>query len=171
MAQSKVRTVRTVVNSLGVVILATGLAGTAAAQTPYTPPSPTINVTMEISAEGGGKPVIIGKTNLPDGFGAIVSLKELPTPSSPGGLMLGQDKVEVHSGKFSAGPFSIDGAAYPSGTYVVSFDAPDASLQPPAVRAAIGPHGAFLRGEWVKEDLQLSEPERLVAYRTTIEIR
>ena len=69
---------------------------------PYTPPSPTINVDIEITAHGGGKPIIVGRTNLPDGFQAILSLQE-------GTRILGQDKIEVHSGQFSAGPFTLHG--------------------------------------------------------------
>jgi hypothetical protein len=133
-------------------------------QVPYTPPSPTINVDIEITPQGGGKPLIVGKTNLPDGFQAILSLQE-------GRRILGQRKIEVRSGQFSAGPFTLNGLAYPRGIYAVDIGSPSSHIQPPAVQAVIGPHGAFLRGPLVRLDQSLSYVDRLVDFRTSIEIR
>ncbi len=144
----------------------TNIPGPTAAQgqMPYTPPSPTINVDIEVTALGGGKPIIVGKTNLPDGFQAILSLEE-------GTRILGQDKIQVHSGQFTAGPFTLHGVAYPRGIYTVAIGSPSSHIQPPEVQAVIGPHGAFLRGPLVKLDQSLSYVDRFVDFRTSIEIR
>ena len=58
-------------------------------------PHGRLDVSIEVAVEGGGKPVIVGKTNLPDGFQAIASLEE-------GERILGQAKIEVRSGQFTA---------------------------------------------------------------------
>jgi hypothetical protein len=135
----------------------------APAAVTYTPPSETLNVAIEIIAQGGGKPVIIGKTNLPDGFQAIVSMKE-------GRRILGQANVTVRSGQFIAGPFSLDGQAYPRGTYTVSFDSPCNFLQPAKTQEVIGPEGAFLRGPFVWIDNTFISCGRLIAHQTVVEI-
>jgi hypothetical protein len=128
-------------------------------QPSYAAPSPTIDVAIEVAVQGGGKPFIVGKTNLPDGFEAIAAMNE-------GTQVLGQAKIEVHSGQFTAGPFTMQGFAYPGGIYTFTVDSPFTELQPSNVQAAIGPKGAFLRGPWVK----LDEGHRFVAFRTRVEI-
>ena len=145
------------------LVMSAGLATERAAsqsQAPYTTPSQTIDVAIEVTAQGGGKPVIVGQTNLPDGFQAIAAMHE-------GQSVLGQAKIEVRSGRFTAGPFTMEGAAYPRGTYVFTLDSPLTELQPPNVQAAIGPGGRFLRGPWVKLEMR----QNFVAFLAPIEIR
>jgi hypothetical protein len=142
--------------------LALGASGHSRAQAPTVQPSAAIDVTIEATLEGGGKPVVVGATNLPDGFEAIVSLKE-------GGATLAQDTVSVHSGHFTAGPFTDGGAPYPAGLYSVTFDSPATVLQPQPVQDVIGKDGILLRGPLVVRDaLGLG---RVVHYESRFDIQ
>lgn len=127
-------------------LVTTAVAAQIGLSAPYVPPSTPLIVAIQVAVQGGGKPFIIGKTNLPDGFQAIASLQDGPK-------ILAQDKIEVRSGQFTAGPFSFNGAAYPRGRYLLSIDSPMADLQPAPVRETIGKDGFLLGGPLVKPDV------------------
>jgi hypothetical protein len=154
---------RVLVATLLVAFAVLGVIGcqAAQAQTP-TPPSPTLDVAIQVTVKGGDLPMIIGTTNLPEGFLALAALRK-------DGKILARDHIEVHSGKFTAGPFSAGGAAYPRGTYGLSIDSPFTDLQPKPVQGAIGQDGMFLRGPLVTRDFLGNG--RVVHFQTQFEIR
>ena len=144
--------------SLACVVLFSILLG---GQAPYVAPAPTFEVQIGIEAQGGGKPIIVGSTNLPDGFEAIVSLFMGRKP-------LGQDNMVVLNGHFRAGSFSDGGDAYPSGSYTVAIDSPMNDLQPRSVQTILGHDGIRLRGPWIGPDMVGGQ---VVRYRATFDIR
>lgn len=133
------------------------------AQAPYVQPALTINVTISITVSGGGAPVIAGTTNLPEGFLAMVSMKDR-------GVIIGQDEIVIKHGHFTTAPFSWSAnSPYPRGTYGVEIDSPFTDLQPPEVRSVIGSAGERLRGPYVVRSTFAND--YLVHYQTRIEVR
>jgi len=104
-----------------------------------------LNVTMSTKVEGGGKPVVVGKTNLPEGTDLMVSIKRKKSAYH------GQIKVQVSRGEFWAGPFTQKGSAFNPGTYTLEITVPFAPSQPASVQSQIGDHGEKLQGPLVKK--------------------
>jgi hypothetical protein len=104
-----------------------------------------LNVTMSTKIEGGDKPIVIGKTNLPDGTDLMVSIER--NKSAYGG----QSKVKVARGEFRAGPFTQKGSAFNPGKYTLKITVPFAPTQPSSVQSLIGDHGQKLQGSLVKK--------------------
>lgn len=119
-----------------------------------------INVTLSANAEGGDKPVIVGKTNLPDGTDLMISIKRASSSYS------GQSKVKVSNGAFRTGPFTQKGAAFNPGTYELKVTTPYAQVQPKAVQAQIGERGEKLQGVLTKK----GSTSRQVEYKTTFKV-
>jgi len=105
-----------------------------------------LNVTMSTKVEGGGKPVVVGKTNLPDGTHLMVDIKRKKSTYH------GQDKAQVFRGKFRVGPFTQWGNALNPGTYTLEITVPFAQVQPASVQSQIGSHGEKLQGPLVKKE-------------------
>ncbi|HET6418652.1 MAG TPA: hypothetical protein VFG19_00755 [Geobacteraceae bacterium] len=103
-----------------------------------------LNVTMSTKIQGGDKPIVVGKTNLPDGTDLMVSIER--NKSAYGG----QSKVKVSRGEFRAGPFTQKGSAFNPGTYTLKITVPFAPTQPSSVQSVIGDHGQELQGSLVK---------------------
>jgi len=98
------------------------------------------DVVITISVQGGSKPVIVGRTNLPAGMELMVSLRRNEN------AYFAQAKAAVANGQFQAGPFSQKGVPLNPGRYLIEVSSPLATLQPPSVRAIIGQKGENLRG-------------------------
>jgi hypothetical protein len=102
-----------------------------------------IDLSVELTDEG--RATLIGKTNLPDDTIIMASIEQIK------GGFHGQDKVEVDSGSFKAGPFGpADGLT--SGKYLAEVLTPYPFIQPDSVRAVIGENGEQLVGDLVIHD-------------------
>ena len=123
-------------------------------------PAEALDVVATLSFQGGHKPVIVGRTNLPTGTELMISLRRKESG------YFGQAKVIVASGQFRAGPFTQKGGPLNSGRYLVEVSSPLATLQPASVRAAIGQKGENLRGSATKVTLG----ERVVAISQDVEV-
>jgi hypothetical protein len=123
-------------------------------------PAEGLDVEMTLSLQGGDKPVIVGRTNLPTGMELMISLRRKESG------YLGQVKVIVASGQFRAGPFTQNGGPLNSGRYLVDVSSALATLQPASVRAAIGRRGENLRGSATRTTFG----ERVVAITQDVEL-
>jgi hypothetical protein len=120
-----------------------------------------LNVNITTNIEGGGKPKVIGQTNLPDGMKLMIKISRKVS------AYMAQDKATVLNGRFQAGPFTQKGQPLNSGTYTLEITSPFASLQPQPVRDVIGKDGGNLQGPYVGE-LPLNEQK--VEYVDTFEV-
>jgi hypothetical protein len=152
-----------------ITLLAGALAGNAFGQAP----AGRFVVTIETSVSEGARPIITGKTNLPDGTKLDLWLLKpwLPnareraalntfmcdptlfasrdcTPLTASGKLPG-DSVVVESGRFTYGPITDRGAPLSPGAYVLEVMANFVVEQPPNVRAIIGQHGENMLGPMV----------------------
>lgn len=119
-----------------------------------------LNVSMSIKTEGGNKPAVIGKTNLPDGTDVMVSISRKESSYS------GQAKAKVTKGEFRTASFTQKGAPFNPGIYKLEVTVPYAPTQPASVKAIIGEHGERLQGNLVKK----SALGKYAVYRTTFKI-
>lgn len=104
-----------------------------------------LTVTLETRIEGEpGRPVIIGKTNLPKGTSLFVSIgTEL-------GRTVAQQNTVVGDGAFKVGPFFREGLApLEVGRYMLEIGTPGAQFQPSEVKKIIGDEGINLKGPLV----------------------
>jgi len=107
-----------------------------------------IDVTFDFSVDWfGNRPVINGKTNLPDGTEIMTSVIRKSA------RFMAQDRAVVRSGRFRAGPFGPASGLVP-GVYEAGATMPFAFVQPPGVRAIIGDKGENLRGSLVERHLE-----------------
>jgi len=114
------------------------------ASTPRTAVPLTGAVELETDVDvADGKPVIRGKTNLPDGTKLGVRV------AGARGYAAAADAVAAN-GAFTAGPFTANHAPLPTGSYEVRIVMPVPNVQPEAVRAVIGENGEHLKGRLVK---------------------
>lgn len=100
------------------------LSGVASAATPL--------VFLVTGNPAGGRPIVEGTTNLPDGTELLLTI------SRKANGYRGQDKFKVQGGKFKSTQFTNHGAAFIPGKYVLEVVGPLASVQPAPVRAVIG---------------------------------
>jgi hypothetical protein len=100
----------------------------------------SLDVVITILIQGGDKPVIVGRTNLPAGMELMVSLRRNES------AYFAQAKAAVSTGQFQAGPFSQKGGPLNPGRYLIEVSSPLATLQPASVRNFIGQKGENLRG-------------------------
>ena len=105
-----------------------------------------LNVTLSAKAEGGGKPTITGRTNLPDGIELMISITRKESQ------YMAQDKVKVKDGAFRSTEFSQKGNPLNPGKYVIGVVMPVAAVQPPNTWPVIGNEGAKLEGALVKKN-------------------
>jgi hypothetical protein len=119
--------------------LTTGTVGTEAKRHVEQSAS-SLDVVITISIQGGNKPAIIGRTNLPAGMELMVSLRRNES------AYFAQAKAAVANGQFQAGPFSQKGVPLNPGRYLIEVSSPLATLQPVSVRTIIGQKGENLRG-------------------------
>lgn len=119
-----------------------------------------LNVTMSTKIQGGDKPIVLGKTNLPDGTDLMVSIERNKNAYG------GQSKVKVSRGEFRVGPFSQKGSAFNPGTYTLKITVPFAPTQPASVQSVIGDHGQKLQGSLVKKGAL----GKFAEYRTSFKV-
>ena len=106
-----------------------------------------LSAAITATLEGGDRPMVVGRTNLPDGmeFGVTVMRRD--------NSYIAQSKAVVSAGQFRAGPFSEKGAPLGTGTYQIEVTSPLASLQSPSVRTVIGQDGEKLDGPLAKTSM------------------
>lgn len=104
-------------------------------------------VKIEANAVGGAKPVIAGKTNLPDQTPLLLTI----TRKESG--YMAQDKVLVKGGGFKSSVFSQNGKPLNSGAYHAEIGTPMAALMPASVQAVVGKSGEKMQGASVKKGL------------------
>lgn len=104
-----------------------------------------LDVTIVTKVEGEAKPVVIGKTSLPDGMELMVTIDRKESSYS------GQGKAQVSNGEFRVGPFSQNGAPLNTGTYTIEISSPLSTFQPAHVQAIIGKNGEKLKGRIIKK--------------------
>ena len=118
-------------------------------------------VSITTTIEGGDRPTVIGKTNLPN------SMKLMVTITRAGNSYMAQGEAVVSDGQFRVGPFSKKGSPLDPGTYQVEVSSPLAQLQPQSVRTIIGKNGE-------SQDGPLTRPSALdgkvVEYQTKVVI-
>lgn len=116
--------------------------------------------TFEVKVETPARPVVSGKTNLPDGTELMVRISRTPSNYSAG------TKVKVANGAFRSEQFSQHGDYLNPGTYKVEISMPGAPLQTDAVRAVIGMKGEKLSGPLVRKGIV----GKVVDYSTTFSV-
>ncbi|NVN91923.1 MAG: hypothetical protein HXX11_15155 [Desulfuromonadales bacterium] len=119
-----------------------------------------LDVSIKTEVKGGDKPVVDGKTNLPNDTDLMVSIKR--KESSYGG----QAKIKVAGGQFHAGPFTQKGLPFNPGIYALTITVPFAPTQPSSVQTIIGEHGEKMLGSLVKKGAL----GKIVEYRTVFKI-
>jgi hypothetical protein len=120
-----------------------------------------LDVNITIKTEGGGKPKVIGQTNLPDGMKLMITI------SRKASSYRGQDHATVMNGVFQAGPFTQKGQPFNPGTYMIEVSSPLTALQPQSVRKVLGKEGKNLQGQYVDES---SLGDKMVRYESTFEV-
>jgi hypothetical protein len=141
--------------------------------------SPPFAVTIEASVSGGARPLVTGKTNLPDGTQLSIHLNKPWRPDGKERLAAGlpacvgvdcnwlqtNSSVVVKNGQFSDGPFTDNGDPLSPGTYILDvWNLFAGSGQPPEVLAILGQHGENLYGPLVNAccvGYHFGWPERL----------
>lgn len=108
-------------------------------ETATTPASLIFNVSIDINK---GKPIVNGKTNLPEGTRLMASLSFEDNLSAQG-------ETKVKDGSFSFGPFSSKGNPLSAGNYMISISRPLWRLQPESVRKKV--KDIALKGEYVQD--------------------
>lgn len=120
-----------------------------------------LNVTLTTKIEGGGKPIVSGTTNLPDGIELMITISRKESNYRA------QDKVKVKDGAFQSVQFTQKGTPFNPGKYSVEVMMPVAGVQPPASWPIIGNEGSKLEGPLVKND---SFGGKTVVFKTSMVI-
>jgi hypothetical protein len=135
------------------IIIAAALASFGIASTGFSQPdrpaagreaAKPFRVELTVAVEGGDKPVVTARTNLPDGTAGVVVLGNPSRNFTTDGIA-----VTVQQGGFRTSPITDRGAPLAPGFYDLSiiFAGID---QPPAVTAVLGEMGANLVGPNVR---------------------
>ena len=136
---------------IGAIVLLIGgqyVANQAARSVPNdTDPSPSLRngviVELEIESLESKRPVIAGRTNLPDGTVLVTSID--------GQTFWGSEDLTVARSTFRGGPFG-PASGLPAGNYTASVTMQFPRLQTIAVRRIIGQKGEKLKGQLVDQD-------------------
>lgn len=113
---------------------------------PQLPPlSEGVILELEVDLSQAKRPVLVGKTNLPDGTTIMTSVQGETSD------FLGQDRATVKNGSFRVGPFG-PASGLANGEYVAGATMPLPRLQSESVKAIIGQNGENLKGPLVKRD-------------------
>ena len=102
-------------------------------------------VTMSATTDGTDRPVVIGKTNLPDGIELLIEIHRR------GSDYKAQDSTKVVGGAFRAGPFSQKGSGLNPGIYSLEVIMTVPNLQPPSTWPVIGNGGTNMQGALVRK--------------------
>jgi hypothetical protein len=120
-------------------------------------------VTIQTSVSGGARPIVMGRTNLPDGTVLMMWLTKPWLSNARERIAVGLsacgdscfpltvsgstfDEVKVKNGQFTWGPVLDNGGALKSGTYTLEVNSRGGRDQPPEVRAIIGQRGENMAG-------------------------
>lgn len=107
------------------------------------PLSDGVMVEIEIDFSQAKRPVLTGKTNLPDGTELMTSVQGETSD------FFGQDRAAVENGSFRAGPFGPTSGLV-NGKYVAGVGMPLPRLQSESVKSVIGENGENLKGPIVR---------------------
>ncbi len=123
--------------------------------------SPTLfEPSLSVDLEGAPRPIVVGKTNLPDGTELMITIGRAESNYEA------QSKTAVTDGRFKSEQFSELGEDLKPGTYAVKVLMPIPAVQPAAVQRIIGNAGQYLQGPLVKQgDLGVT-----VSYTTTFTV-
>jgi hypothetical protein len=102
--------------------------------------------TVRVDVETPQRPVVNGKTNLPNGTKLIISVTRKEASYNA------QDSVKVADGQFRTARFSQKGVDLSPGKYSVEVLMPFPAVQSDAVRAVIGERGEKLTGPLIKHE-------------------
>lgn len=111
-------------------------------QTSVTPLEVAISTSVSLRTDR--RLMVEGETNLPDQAQVQVIVEREVS------RVRWQARTNVNDGRFSAGPFG-SGSGLPDGTYIVSVQLSEASVQPEVVQERIGRRGEHLAGELVSQ--------------------
>jgi hypothetical protein len=121
-----------------------------------------LDVSIETIIEGGNKPVVVGKTNLPDGMELILTI------SGEGSFYSAIDTVKISGGKFKSGTFSQEGGRpLNEGTYDLEIYSSENESQPPSVQEKIGKDGSDLKGPLTETS---AFGGRVIGYKTIFKV-
>lgn len=109
------------------------------------PLSEGVILELEVDLSQAKRPILLGKTNLPDGTELMTSIQGETSD------FLGQDRATVATGSFRAGPFG-PASGLANGAYVASVTMPLPRLQNESVKSVIGQNGENLKGPLVKRE-------------------
>lgn len=107
--------------------------------------SHALDVVIKVIVTREGMPWILGTTSLPDDSILLVSLSRHEAKYSA------RRTAVVSSRRFTAGPFSQNGAALPPGDYEIEVVFGIASTQPVSVRNIVGENNEKITGSLVRE--------------------
>jgi hypothetical protein len=121
-------------------------------------------VTVQLSAktEGGDKPVVVGKTNLPPGTKLMVTVSRKESSFSA------QTSPTVsEDGTFRSEQFSQRGSPFNPGVYQLEIITPMAAVQPAATKEFMGADGAKLQGPLVTRSVLSG---KIITYKTKFSV-
>lgn len=122
--------------------------------------SVVFEATLTVAFEGTGRPVVMGKTNLPNETRLLIIINRAESKFE------GQGEATVTNGEFKSQQFSQFGQDLNPGTYTVEIRMPVPSVQPLAVQRIIGDAGQNLHGPLVKKH----DSGVVVSYTTTFTV-
>jgi hypothetical protein len=105
-------------------------------------------IELTVDLGNGNRPVLVGRTNLPDGTLIMLSVDNHKYVDE---FFMASDKATVENSAFRSAAFGPD-SGLPEGKYNASAAMPIPEVQPSSVRAIIGQYGENLKGPFVKED-------------------
>jgi len=121
-----------------------------------------LEVSIETKIEDVHKPVVVGKTNLPDGMELIITI------SGEENFYSAIDTVKISGGQFKSGAFSQEGLQpLKEGTYDLEIYSSVDELPPPSVQEKIGKDGSNLKGPLTKTSLFGG---RVIEYKTIFHV-
>ena len=134
-----------------IAVLVIGLLAVSCTPAPSTaetsrPLSQDVFIELTVDLTNKNLPLLIGKTNLPDG---TVIMTSVDNHKYVDDYFLDQDRVTVENGSFRSRPFGPEDGL-PDGKYRASITMPVPDVQPASVREVIGNDGENLSGPLVK---------------------
>lgn len=121
-----------------------------------------MEVSIETKIEDVHKPVVVGKTNLPDGMELIITISGEENMYSAIGT------VKISGGQFKSGAFSQEGGQpLKERTYDLEIYSSVDELPPPSVQEKIGKDGSNLKGPLTKTSMFGG---RVIEYKTIFNV-
>ncbi len=107
-------------------------------------PVPDTQLIYNVEPTSDGKLKVAGQTNLPDETNLEVRVRGAANKYDT------MSAIKVKAGEFHSAEFHLNGKGLEPGLYIVTVIMPLSTMQPPAVRAAIGKNGEKLTGPIVR---------------------